>query len=113
MIFSIFGTRPWVHDLMVCDLNQEDLKNKDVNINPNASFSLALVNRNIATLKLIRKIWFKQAMLSTGDNEIKDLEQKAANTIPVSTRRQYDVVTTLFGRQQRCYNVKKNVTCLL
>ena len=25
---------------------------------------------------------------------------------PVSTRRRFDVVTTLFGRQQRCYNVE-------
>ena len=27
-------------------------------------------------------------------------------TFPVSTRRRFDVVTTLFGRRQHCYNVK-------
>ena len=32
---------------------------------------------------------------------------------PVSSQRRLNVVTTLFGRHQRCYNVENDVVCLL
>ena len=37
---------------------------------------------------------------------------KNVRKMPVSTRRRFDVVTTLYGRQQRCYNVE-TTSCAL